>query len=39
MICILKFTNGHNFVKTVDGGMVLALFTSSDDALYLYKVL
>ena len=39
MICIWKFTRGHNFVKTVGGGMVLALCASSDDALYLYKVL
>ena len=39
MICILKFTKGNNFVKTAGGGMVLALCTSSDDALYLYKVL
>ena len=39
MICILKFTKGHEFAKTVGGGMVLALCISSDDALYLYKVL
>ena len=41
MICILKFTKGHEFAKTVGGGMVLALciHVSSDDALYLYKVL
>ena len=39
MICILKFTKGHNFLKSVGGGMVLALCTSSDDGLYLYKVL
>ena len=39
MIGILKFTNGHNFVKFVGGGMVLALRTSSDGALYLYKIL
>ena len=31
-----QFTNGHNFVKTVDGAMVLNLCTSSD-ALYLYQ--
>ena len=36
MICILKFTKGHN---SVGGGMVLALCILSDDALYLYKVL
>ena len=29
-----KFTNGHNSVKTVDGVMVLNLFTLSYDALY-----
>ena len=32
MICILKFTKGHNFVKTVDKDMILALCTSSDNA-------
>ena len=34
---ILKFTKGHNSIKTVDGVMVLNLCTSHDD-LYLYKV-
>ena len=33
-----QFTKGHNSVKTVDGAMVLYLYTSSDDALYLYQV-
>ena len=28
----LQFTKGHNFIKTVDGIMVLNLYTSSDDA-------
>ena len=37
MICILKFTKGHNFVKTVDEDMVLALCTSADNALNLCK--
>ena len=32
-----QFTKMHNFVKTVDGVMVLNLFTSSDDALYFTK--
>ena len=34
-----KFTKGHNFVITVDGVMLLNLFTSPDDALNLYQVL
>ena len=34
-----KFTKGHNSVKTVDSVMVLNLCTSSDDAIYLNKVL
>ena len=33
-----QFTKGHNFIKTVDGVIVLNLCTSSDDALYLYQV-
>ena len=33
-----QFTKGHNSVKTVDGVMVLNLFISSDDALYLHQV-
>ena len=31
-----QFTKGHNSVKTVDRVMVFNLFTSSDDASYLY---
>ena len=34
----LKFTKGHNSIKTADGVMVLNLCTSSDDALYLFQV-
>ena len=33
-ISILKFGNGHNFVKKVGGVMVIALCTYFDDALY-----
>ena len=29
---------GHNSIKTVDGVIVLNLYTLSDDALYLYHV-
>ena len=39
MIFILKFTKGHNSIKTVDGVMVIDLCILSDDALYLYHVL
>ena len=39
MICILKFTKGHNSIKSVSGVKVLVLCTSSDYALYLYQVL
>ena len=38
-ISIGKFSNGHNFVKDVDGDTVLFLCTSSEGDLYLYKVL
>ena len=38
MISILKFTKGYNFIKSVDGVMVLNLCSSSNDTLYLYKV-
>ena len=38
MICILKFENGHNSVKSVGGVMILVLSTLSDNALYLYHV-
>ena len=33
-----QFTKGHTSIKTVDSVMVLNLFTSSDDVLYLYHV-
>ena len=33
-----QVTNGYHSVKTVNEVMVLNLCTSSDDALYLYKV-
>ena len=33
-----QFTKRHNSVKTVHGVTVLNLYTSSDDALYLYQV-
>ena len=39
MIFILKFTKGHNSVKTVNGVTVLIFCILSDDALYLYQVL
>ena len=29
--------NGHNFIITVDGVIVLNLYTLSDDALYLFQ--
>ena len=38
MICILKFTKGFNYVKTVGGVRVLILHSLSDDALYVYQV-
>ena len=38
MISILKITKGHNSVENVDEVTVLILFTSSDNALYLYKI-
>ena len=36
---ILKFTKGHNSIKTVGGVTVLVLCTSPDYALYLSQVL
>ena len=39
MVCILKFSKGHNSVNNVGGVMVLVLSTSSDGVLYLYQVL
>ena len=35
----MKFTKGHNSVKSVGGVKVLFLCTLSDKALYLYQVL
>ena len=39
MVCILKFSKGHNSVNNVGGVMALVLFTLSDSVLYLYQVL
>ena len=40
MVCILKFSKGHNSVDSVGGVMVLVLYTSSSDGvLYLYQVM
>ena len=39
MVCILKFSKGHNSVNSVGGIMVLVLSTSSDGVSYLYQVL
>ena len=39
MVCILKFSKGHNSVNSVDGIMALILSTLSDDVLYLYQIL
>ena len=39
MICILKFTKGHNSVKTAYGFTILILFILFYDAIYLYQVL
>ena len=39
MVCILKFSKGHNSVNSIGGVMVLVLFTLSDGVLYLYQVL
>ena len=38
-ICKLKFTKGHNFIKTLSEVMVLVLCISSDTVLYLCQVL
>ena len=35
----MKFTKGHNSLKSVGGVKVIVLSTSSDNALYLYQVL
>ena len=34
-VCKLKFSKGHNYVKSVGGVMVLVLSKSSDSVLYL----
>ena len=39
MICMMKFTKGHNSIKYVSKVRSLALCTSSSEALYLYQVL
>ena len=33
-----KISKGHNSVKPVGGVLVLVLYKSSDDGLYLYQV-
>ena len=38
MICIPKFTKGHNSASTVGEVMVRFFCTLSDDALYVYQV-
>ena len=38
MICILKFTKGHNSSKPVGGVTVRIFCTVSDEALYVYHV-
>ena len=38
MVCILKFSKGHNSVNSVGGVMVLVLSKLSDSVLYLYQV-
>ena len=35
----MKFTKGHNSIKSVDGVTVLVLCTSPDNALYFSQVL
>ena len=39
MVCILKFSKGHNSINSVGGVMVLILSTLSDNVLHLYQVL
>ena len=39
MISIVEFAKGHNYIKNVEGVMVLVLCTFFDDALYLYQCL
>ena len=37
MVCILKFSKGHNSVNNVGGAMVLVLSTLSDSVLFCTK--
>ena len=39
MVCIPKFSKGHNSVNSAGGVKVLILSTLSDSFLYLYQVL
>ena len=39
MVCILKFSKGHNSVNSVGGFMVLILSSLPDSVLYFYQVL
>ena len=39
MVCIQKFSKGHNSVNSVGGIVVLVLYILSDCVLYLYQVL
>ena len=39
MVCILKFSKGHNSVNSIGGVMVLVLSTLPDSVLYLHQVL
>ena len=39
MVCILKFSKGHNSVNSVGGVMALVQSTLSDGVLYLHQVL
>ena len=39
MVCILKFSKGHNSVNSVGGVILIVLSILSDNVLYLYQVL
>ena len=39
MVCILKFSKGHNSVNSVGGVIAFILSTLLDAVLYLYQVL
>ena len=39
MVCILKFSKGHNSAYSVGGVMVFVLSILPDSVLYLYQVL